>query len=116
MFVVWMSFSAMPSPVSAAITFVMAAAASARAAFTVDRVKETPSRRSATSAAVTTVPTPVTAIVCSGGLAGSAGEGPVSREERRRDRRADEAGGQAEREPAGARAGKAKGQGDRIHG
>src|SRR6185369_12927866 len=71
MFVVWMSLSAMPSALSAASTFVIAAAASARAALTVGRVIVTPRRRSATSGVVTTVPTPVTEIVWGAGVAGS---------------------------------------------
>src|SRR5450631_1002519 len=61
-----MSLSAMPRVLSAAITLVIAEAASARAAFTVGRLISTPRWRSATSGLRVTVPVPETLIVCSG--------------------------------------------------
>ena len=75
-----MSLSAIPAALRAATTLVIAAAASARACFTVGRVNDTPTRTSATSGARTTRPTPDTAIVCSGvvvvGATAAAGCGP----------------------------------------
>src|SRR3989337_2943637 len=61
----------MPSFLSAAMTRVLGSGAAARAAFTVGFVTLTPRRRSAMSGLTTTLPVPLTLIVCSGGLVGS---------------------------------------------
>src|SRR5512140_3141855 len=61
---VWMSLSAIPSFLRAAMTAVIRVAASARAAFTVVALTVTPSRRSAVSGVRTTRPVPLTEIVC----------------------------------------------------
>src|SRR5512134_1225410 len=67
-----MSRSAMPSALSAAMTLVIDWAAWARAALTVGLVTLTPRRRSAISGLTTTLPVPLTLMVCSGGVVGSA--------------------------------------------